>query len=136
MTPAPMPTGTSYHFPMCAPPRTRKPPPATKYFASLRSCAPSSASSNGVVRTGGARPGRKRTVAATTTARNATYVRNCSDVRCWTYTSRELAEPGLEEVDRQGPGEVEERDQREDHPRAHLRPPRVADALAGVAVAE
>src|SRR5205814_1103186 len=44
---------------MCRPPRTRKPPPATKYLPRRRSCRPSSSSLYGSVRTGsGAGAGR------------------------------------------------------------------------------
>src|SRR5439155_8903564 len=102
-------------------PSTRKKPPATKYLAVLRSCAPSSSSGYGRVRSGGACPGMNRKSAAITTPKNAAYVRNCSDERCLTYTGRASAQAGLEEVDDQRPDEVEGRDHAEDHPRADVR---------------
>src|SRR5690349_9722787 len=103
---------------MCRLPRTRKRPPAMKYLATLRSCACSSSSGYGSVRTGGVRPGTKRNSAATNTAKNERYVRNWSDVTCLTYTSPRLAQAGLEEVDRQRPAEVEQHQYGEDDPRA------------------
>ena len=57
---------------MCSEPSTRKKPPATKYFAVLRSCAPSSSFGYGSVRTGGAFPGMNLKIAAITTLKNAT----------------------------------------------------------------
>ena len=52
-----------------------------KYFAAFASCACSSSSGYGSSRIGGARPGTNLQIAAITTAKNATYVRNCSDER-------------------------------------------------------
>src|SRR5213592_3124157 len=89
---------------MCTLPRTRKKPPATKYFASLRSCAPSSSSGYGVVRSGGAFPGMNRNMAAMTTPKNDAYVRNWSDERWRRYTGL-LAEARFQEVDDQRPAE-------------------------------
>src|SRR4051812_2826573 len=117
---------------MWSEPRTRNAPPATKYLAVLRSCAPSSSSEYGRSRTGAARPGTNFAIAATTTAKNATYVRNCSDERCCRYTSS--AEAGLQEVHDERPREVEDDEQEQDHPGADERPARVPDVLARVAV--
>src|SRR5437763_7583135 len=122
---------------MCTLPRTRKNPPPTKYLASLRSCAPSSASGYGSDRTGGVFPGRKRNSAATTTPKKDAYVRNCSVERCLRYTpSPLLAEARLEEVDRQRPAEVDERQHDEDDPGAPDRGAGVTDPLAAGAVAD
>src|ERR671925_1135009 len=120
---------------MCTLPRTRKKPPATKYFASLRSCAASSSSGYGVVRSGGALPGMKRKIAAMTTPKNDAYVRNWSDER-WRRYIRLLAEAGFQEVNDERPAEVEGHQDGEDDPAPPDRAPRVPDILPHVAVAE
>ena len=56
---------------MCNPPSSRKAPPARKYLGSRVSCAPSSSSGYGSVRTGGLRPGSSAEIDTTITARNA-----------------------------------------------------------------
>jgi hypothetical protein len=61
---------------MWIPPRTRNAAPPTKYLPSLRSWAPSASSEYGSVRRGGSLPGTSLKIAAITTAKNATYVRN------------------------------------------------------------
>src|SRR5438105_351563 len=76
-----------------------------------------------------------RNMAAMTTPKNDAYVRNWSDERWRRYTAR-LAEAGLEEVDDQGPAEVEGHQDGEDDPGPPHRPARVPDVLADVAVAE
>src|SRR5947207_10744356 len=115
---------------MCTLPSTRKNAPPRKYFATLRSCAASSSSEYGSSRSGGFLPGRKRNSAATTTAKNDAKVRNWSVERCLRYTpALGLAEPRLQEVDRQRPAEVEERDDREDDPGARDGSTRVARLL-------
>ena len=53
-------------------PRTRKSPPATKYFAVFGSCEWSSSSGYGSSRRGGARPGTNLKIAVITTPKNAT----------------------------------------------------------------
>src|SRR5438552_2408854 len=78
-----------------------------------------------------------RNSAAITTPKNAAYVRNCSDERCLTYTGRASAQARLEEVDDQRPGEVDRRDDAQDHPGADVRFARVPLlVLADVAVAD
>src|SRR2546421_6131374 len=119
---------------MWSEPSTRKKPPATKYLAVLRSWAPSSSSGYGVVRTGDGFPGTNLNIAAITTEKKATYVRNCSEERCLRYTpAGRLAEPRLQEVDRERPTQVEDHQRRQDHPGADERAARMADILAGVA---
>src|SRR5919201_1476224 len=124
---------------MCTLPRTRKNAPPMKYFAALPSCAASSSSEYGSRRSGGFFPGRYRKSAATTTAKNDAYVRNWSVERCLRYTPQApaLTQPRFQEVDRQRPTEIGERDDREDDPRAHHRGARVTRLLlAGVPVAD
>ena len=53
-------------------PSTRNAPAAMKYFATLRSCAPSSSAVYGSSRTGGARPGTNFEIAPITTPKKAT----------------------------------------------------------------
>ena len=56
-----------------------------KYLAVFGSWRWSSSSGYGSSRTGAAFPGMNLQIAATTTAKNATYVRNCSEERCLTH---------------------------------------------------
>src|ERR1051325_12105279 len=73
-------------------------------------------------------------IAAMTTAKNATYVRNWSDERCLTHIRAGLLpETGLDEEDEERPGEVDRHQAGEDDPRARVRLGRVAD-VPGVAV--
>src|SRR5712691_7123590 len=112
---------------MCTPPSSRNAPPARKYFGSRVSCAASSSAEYGSVRTGGFFPGKREAIASMTTARNAAYVKNSSDERCWVYTR--LAEAGLEEVDGQRPGEVDHDQNHEDDPGSGERRPVVTHVL-------
>ena len=61
-------------------------------------------------------PGRSGQIAATTTPKNATYVRKSSDERCWTHMGRALPQPGLEEVDDQRPRQVDRDEERRGSP--------------------
>src|SRR3954451_12843579 len=121
---------------MWSEPSTRNAPPATKYFASFRSCAAISAPLYGSSRTGGARPGTRLHIDATATANIPRYARNSSEVRCFRYIARS-AEAGLDEVDREHHAGVEQEQHGENQPGPHHRPTRVArpGGRTGVAVA-
>jgi hypothetical protein len=80
-------------------------------------------------------PGTNLNIAATRTAKKATYVRNWSEVRCLTYTAAEpLSEAGLQEEDGQRPREVDQHEEPEDHPRADPGGTRMANVLANVPI--
>src|SRR5438067_5335007 len=75
-------------------------------------------------------------IAAMTTPKNDAYVRNWSDERWRRYMRRALAEARFQEVDDQGPAEIEGHQDREDDPAPPDRAPGVPDVLPHVAVAE